>query len=144
MRSSLAGLALFAAVLLPARAAPDSDPILQQGLQAMASQTNGVQAACQIWYQDQPELAAVMQKRIYTASADMGAVIGSEIVASERLSSRSERFYGVIYFEHRPLWFRMERYLGREMGKDKPTFLLLKVSRESDDILPSLAADLHT
>jgi hypothetical protein len=144
MRSFLVGLACFVAAAWPAQAAPDSDPVLLQGLQAMESQTNGVQAACQIWYQDQPELAAAMQKHIYNVSADMGAVIGSEIVASQRLSSRSERFYGVIFFERRPLWFSIERYVGREMGKDKPTFLTLRVAREPDDILPALAADVHT
>jgi len=144
MRSFLIGLACFVAPWLPARAAPDSDPVLLQGLQAMESQTNSAQAACQIWYQDQPEQAAALQKRIYAASQDMGAVIGSEIVASERLSSRSERFFGVIYFERHPLWFSVERYVGREMGKDKPMFLPMRVAREPDDILPALAAEVHT
>jgi hypothetical protein len=144
MRPFLFSAFLFASSVLGARAAPDSDPLLQQGLLAMEGQTNGIQAACQVWYQDQPRLASEMEARIYAVSKDYGLLVGSEIVASQRLGSREERFYGVFYFERRPVWFMIERYVGREMGKDKPMFLSMKVSREADEILPSLISDLHT
>ncbi len=144
MRPVAALLAALALAVPAARAAVAPDPVLAEGLHALETQTNGVQAACLIWYQDRPRLASEMEAKVDALCKDLGAVVGSEVVATQHLASRDDRTYVVVYFERHPLWFLFERYVGREGGKDKPGFLPLKVSLQADDILPSFITEFKT
>ena len=129
---------LVAAVLTLApglRAAQAPDPVLTNGLQAYV--TSGPEACLGIWYAGQPKLAADMNAKISVATKNLGFVIDTEVVAIQTVSKRVTRYYVAVNFARRPLWIRIERY----MGTDKATYLPLKFSLEADDILPGYLTD---
>ncbi len=120
---------------LPARAATSPDPILVQGLHAYVA--NGPEACLAIWYSTQPRLAAEMDKRLAVATKGLGAAFDTDVVAIQTVSRRVTRYYLAIYFDRRPLWVRIERYVGR----DRVYYLPLKLSFDPDDILPGYLTD---
>ncbi len=127
---------LFLAVLLGlvatpyARAAQSADALLSEGLKTFV--TNGPEAAVHAWYQDRPELAAEMERVVMASTARLGSPIDTEIVATQRISTRVTRVFVAVYFSRAPLWIRLERY-----DNGEKTFLLpLKCSTNPDEILP--------
>jgi hypothetical protein len=131
-------IVLVAAVLTLApalRAAPAPDPVLTNGLQAYV--TSGPEACLGIWYAGQPKLVAEINAKISVATKNLGFVIDTEVVAIQTISKRVTRYYVAVNFARRPLWIRIERY----MGNDKATYLPLKFSLEPDDILPGYLTD---
>ena len=131
-------IALVAAALTLApvlRAAPTPDPVLTNGLQAYLA--SGPEACLGIWYAGQPKLAAEMNAKLSSATKNLGFVIDTEVVAIQTISKRVTRYYVAINFARRPLWIRIERY----MGNDKASYLPLKFSLEPDDFLPGYLTD---
>jgi hypothetical protein len=126
------------AVFAPVRAAQAPDPVLVDALKASLS--NGVEAALRALYQDRPYLAVELRDKLVPLTKDFGVVIDTEIVAVQAVSKRVTRFYIAIYFEHRPLWLRVERYVS-----DQKTFYLpLRYSLQADEILPGYVTEFNS
>jgi hypothetical protein len=133
---SIVALALIALLGAPlARAALPSDPVLSRGLQELV--TNGLETGLGIWYAGQPKLAADMNAKVSAATKNLGYAYDTEIVAVQTISKRVTRYYVAVYFANRPLWMRIERYVGR----DKTFYLPLQFSLDPDAILPGYLTD---
>ncbi len=130
---ALVAAALLLVPSLPAAQTPD--PVLTNGLQAYV--TSGPEACLGIWYAGQPKLVAEMNAKLSAATKNLGYVIDTEVVAIQTISKRVTRYYVAVNFARRPLWIRIERY----MGSDKASYLPLKFSLEPDDILPGYLTD---
>lgn len=131
-------VALFVLLASPlARGAQSAEMILNDGLREFV--TNGPEAGIRAWFSDRPELAAQMTKRVLSASSTLGSTIDSEVVATQRLSTRVTRVFVAIYFARSPLWIRLERYDNGE----KSFFLPLKCSTDPDEILPGYITDFN-
>jgi hypothetical protein len=78
-----------------------------------------------------------MNAKLSSATKNLGFVIDTEVVAIQTISKRVTRYYVAINFARRPLWIRIERY----MGNDKASYLPLKFSLEPDDFLPGYLTD---
>jgi len=138
MRVFLVSLGLvFAAFTAPLRAAAAPDAALTQGLQTCVS--NGIDAGVRLWYTDRQDLGAEMSNRVLAASAKLGPIVDSEIVATQTISKRVTRYYLALYFTQGPLWLRLERYESR----DKAFYLPLRCSTNPDDILPGYVTDFY-
>jgi hypothetical protein len=135
MRSHAVLAVLVLALASVARAAPAPDPVLTKGLQAFV--TNGLPVCLSFWYAGRPKLAAALEAKIAPAIRDLGAVIDTEVVATQTISRRVTRYYVAVYFDRGPLWIRIERYAGR----DRSFYLPLKFSLDPDDILPGYLTD---
>ena len=135
----LTGLLLSLLLLLTstARAAQTPDPRLVEGLQAFV--TNGIEAGLLVWYNDRPELANEMKDQLIAATARLGSLIDTEIVAIQPVSKRVMRYYVALYFNRRPLWLRVERYA----SKDRAFFLPLRFSTNPDEILPGYITEFY-
>ncbi len=112
------------------QAAQTPDPIVLQGLQMCVS--NGIESGIRVWYADQPKLGTEMVESIKQATANLGQLVDTELVAIQPVSKRVTRYYVALYFARSPLWVRIERYESR----DKIFYFPLKYSIQSDDILP--------
>ncbi len=135
MRSSLALLAALLILAPAVRAIPADDPVLAKTLQICES--NGIEAAMLNLYADRPAVAAEMKEKVSALAKGLGNVIDTEVIATHPVGKRVIRYYVAVYFARRPLWLRVDRYL----GTDKSFFLPLKFSIEPDDILPAYVTD---
>jgi len=135
MRPTLLVAALLLTVAPAAHAAPEPDPVLTKGLQAFV--TNGLSVGLGIWYAGQPKLAAAMEAKLTPVTKDLGAVLDTEVVATQSISRRVTRYYVAVYFDRGPLWIQIERYTGR----DRAFYLPLKFSPDADTILPGYLTD---
>jgi len=135
MRPRLLLLGLLLTLTPAAPAAPAPDPVLTNGLQAYV--TNGLLSCLEIWYVGQPKLAAEMAATIAPTTKGLGAVLDTEVIATQSISRRLTRYYVAVYFDRGPLWIQIDRYTGR----DRSFFLPLKFSLDSDAILPGYLTD---
>jgi hypothetical protein len=151
MRWVLACALLAAISCVPARAvapdtdssaraaAPDTDPAVTQGLQLYQTESNGLEACLGVWLSDKPKMEEELLGQVGEAVKDLGVVEGAEIVATQRVSQRVERYFIAVYYARRPLWLSLERYA----LPDKTTTLSLKFSTDEDRILPSYLTDVQ-
>ena len=131
---------LLAFASIPARAAaPEPDPAVTQGLQLYQTESNGLEACLGVWFSDKPKLAEELLDQIGPVAKDLGVVQGAEIVATQRVSQKVERYFIAVYYTRRPLWLSLERYV----LPDKTTSLGLKFSTDEDKILPSYLTDVQ-
>ena len=134
-------LALAAAFLVLApfiRAAQAVDPTLAEALKG--SMVNGIESAVRHIYADRPELAVEIRDKLVPLTKDFGVIIDTEIVAIQAVSKRVTRYYVAVYFERRPLWLRLERYVSAQ----KTVFLPLRYSLHADEILPGYVTEFHS
>ena len=85
------------------------------------------------------KLAEELLEQIGPVAKDLGVVQGAEIVATQRISQKVERYYVAVYYTRRPLWLSLERYV----LPDKTTSLGLRFSTDEDKILPSYLTDVQ-
>jgi hypothetical protein len=139
MRPILVYFLILALGAIPARAAAPSDPAVTQGLQLYETESNGLEACLQAWFSDKPKLGEDLLQKISPVARDLGVVLGAEVVATQRVSQRVERYFIVIYYARRPLWFALERY----SLPDKTTSLDLKFSTDADTIVPAYLTEVQ-
>ena len=140
MRCLLACALLVALAAPQARAAtPEPDPAVTQGLQLYQTESNGLEACLGVWFNDKPKLAEELLEQIGPVAKDLGVVQGAEVVATQRVSQRVERYFIAVYYTRRPLWLSLERYA----LPDKTTSLGLRFSTDEDKILPSYLTDVQ-
>lgn len=137
MRFALVLALFFTGLFSSVRAAAAPDPVLVEGLRSL--QANGLEAGLRVWFADRGELAREMQQRLTSATAGMGDIIDTEVVAIQSVSQRVTRYYVAIYFQRAPLWLRVERYASRE----RAFFLPLKFSFDPDVILPGYVTEIR-
>lgn len=131
---------LFALLVFtaPVRAAQPTDPKLQEALAAWV--TNGIEAGLVNLYSDRPEFAAEFRDDLLNATRKLGAIVDTEVVAVQPVSSRVTRYYVAVYYQRRPIWLRLERYNNGE----KISYLPLRFSLKHEEILPGYLTEFRT
>jgi hypothetical protein len=137
MRSLILVFALLVFAAPATRAAQPTDPKLQEALSAWV--TNGIEAGLVTLYSDRPEFAAEFRDDLLSATRRLGAIVDTEVVAVQPVSSRVTRYYVAVYYQRRPIWLRLERYNNGE----KVTYLPLRFSLKHEEILPGYLTEFR-
>lgn len=94
--------------------------------------TFGVSVFAKTLYAEEPVSLKAAEDALVAQSKGLGAMHGGDVLLSVDFSPRFRRIYAVLYFERKPLWFRVDYYTvnGRSF------FLPLFSSPKPEEVLP--------
>lgn len=121
---------LLSALPLGSRA-QDADALLRAAFDNY--NTYGISVFAKTLYPEEPSSLKAAEDGLNALSKTLGAVHGGDIVSAADFGKRYRRFYCVLYFDRRPVWFHVDFYTvnGRSF------FLPLNASGKPEDILPA-------
>lgn len=94
--------------------------------------TYGAPVFARTLYPEDPPSLKAAEETLGAFSKTLGAIHGGDIVLSTDFTKCYRRYYCVLYFERRPVWFRVDFY----SVNGRSFFLPMSASVKPEDILP--------
>jgi hypothetical protein len=141
MKRLCAGLALLAIVSTPVRgqsAAPPLPSVLTAGLRLIMADSNA--AAMRVWSagwtaDDTTKVAGIRQILDYLR-ANVGTVVGYDLVGSETVTPHLQRFYVLLRYQRMPVYAQFVTY---DAGKDAPAWMVssMSINTKVTEVIPA-------